>query len=144
MFLSFMGADTRNGFTSYLYTALKQKGVFTFRDDDTLTIGEPISWELLKGIQESRVAIVILSENYASSRWCLDELAMIVKCKEEMGQILLPVFYGVNPSDVRKQTGPFGRAFAKHEGSCDRQKVISWRDALTKVANLSGWTVNER
>ena len=143
VFLSFRGEDTRRTFTDHLYCALKQKGVFTYCDDGILMRGESWGVKLSKAIEESRIAIVILSKHYASSRWCLDELAMIVKCKEEMGQILLPVFYGVNPSDVRKQTGPFGRAFAKHEGSCDRQKVISWRDALTKVANLSGWTVNE-
>ena len=143
VFLSFSGRDTRHAFMDHLYCALKQKGVFTYSDDGILMRGESLGVRLSKAIEESRIAIVILSENYPSSRWCLDELAMIVKCKEEMGQILLPVFYGVNPSDVRKQRGPFRRAFAKHERSYDRQKVISWRDALTKVANLSGWTVNE-
>lgn len=144
VFLNFSSKDTRRGFTDHLYATLARKGVLTYRDDGQLKRGESISAELLKAIQESRTAIVILSENYASSKWCLDELAMIVKCKREMGLIILPVFYLVNPSEVRRQTGAFQQAFAEHEVSCDRQKVSSWRDALTDVANLSGWTVNER
>ena len=83
VFLSFRGKDTRNNFTDHLYTALKQKGVFTFRDNEELERGKSISPELLKAIEESKFAIVILSRNYASSTWCLDELAKIVKCMKE-------------------------------------------------------------
>lgn len=42
MFLSFRGADTRNGFTDYLYNDLIDAGVCTFRDDDDLQVGEEI------------------------------------------------------------------------------------------------------
>lgn len=143
VFLNFSSKDTRRGFVSHLYVALTERGVFTFKDHELAT-GETISAGILKAIQESQIAIVILSENYASSTWCLDELAMIVKCKREMGLIILPVFYLVNPSEVRRQMGAFQHAFAQHEESCDRQRVSSWRDALTDVANLSGWTVNDR
>lgn len=144
MFLSFRDEGTRHGFVNHLYVALTQKGVLTFLEGEPLWRGKPISAELLKAIQESRIAIVILSKNYASSTWCLDVLAMIVKCREDTGLIILPVFYEVNPSDVRNQRGPFERVFAEHEVSCDGQKVSLWRDALRDVANLSGWTVNER
>ena len=144
VFLSFNGEDTRHSFTDHLYSALTRKAVFTFRDSGQLESGELIFAKLLKAMQESRIAIVILSKNYPFSRWCLDELAMIVKCKKEMGLIILPVFYEVNPSDVRRQTGVFEQAFAVHEVCCDRQKVISWRDALRNVAIFSGWTVNQR
>lgn len=144
VFLSFRDEGPRHGFVSHLYVALTQKGVLTFLEGEPLGRGESISAELLKAIQESRTAIVILSKNFLSSRWCLDELAMIVKCKREMGLIILPVFYHVNPSEVRRQTGAFRQAFAEHEVRCDGQKVSSWRDALTDVANLSAWTVNER
>ena len=69
VFLSFRGEDTRNGFTNHLFFALKQKGIFTFRDDEKLERGEPISPMLLKAIEDSLFAIVILSKNYASSTW---------------------------------------------------------------------------
>ena len=70
VFLSFRGKDTRKSFTDHLYTALKQKGISTFKDDENLERGKPISTELLRAIEESMFAIVILSKNYASSTWC--------------------------------------------------------------------------
>ena len=142
VFLSFRGKDTRNSFTDHLYNALVKKGIFTFRDDEELERGEPISKELPKAIAESRVAIVILSKRYASSTWCLDELAKILKCKKEMGLIVLPVFHYVRPSDVRDQKGSFKKDFAKHEAD-NTPQVKTWRDAFTEVASFSGWTLEE-
>jgi hypothetical protein len=144
VFLSFRGKDTRYSFTDHLYNALIQNGIFTFRDDEELETGKPISPELLKAIEESSFAIVILSENYASSAWCLDELVEIVRCMKERKMKVVPVFYLVNPSSVRNQKGAFEDAFAEHAAACNIQKVETWRAALREVANLSGWHVEER
>ncbi|XP_031280229.1 disease resistance protein RPP2B-like [Pistacia vera] len=57
------------------------------------------------------------------------------------GQMVIPIFYHVNPSDVRKQTGNFENAFVKHE-KCFKEltkKIQRWKDALTEASNLSGW-----
>ncbi|XP_073262702.1 toll/interleukin-1 receptor-like protein [Populus alba] len=99
VFLSFRGKDTRNNFTSHLYYALCRKKIKTFIDDG-LERGEEITPALLKTIEESRMSVVIFSDNYASSPWCLDELVKILECKETHGLIVLPVFYNVDPSDV--------------------------------------------
>ncbi|XP_050263224.1 TMV resistance protein N-like isoform X2 [Quercus robur] len=143
VFLSFRGEDTRNNFMGHLYEALIQKGIVTFKDDEKLERGKPISPELSKAIEESEFAIVILSENYASSTWCLDELAKIIHCKNEMGITVLPVFHYVDPSDVRKQWGTFAQAFAKHEEKENKERVEKWRDALRQVANLRGWHLED-
>ncbi|XP_050286579.1 disease resistance protein RUN1-like isoform X3 [Quercus robur] len=146
VFLNFKGEDTRNNFTDHLYAALNRKGIWTFRDDERLERGTTISTELLNAIEKSKFAIIVLSRNYASSSWCLDELVKIVECKEKAGLTVLPVFYGVDPSDVRNQRGSFAEAFAKHEELIkNEEKLQSWRAALTQVANLSGWdTRNEK
>ena len=60
---------------------------------------------------------------------CLDELAEIVKCKKEKGLTILPIFYDVDPSDVRKQIGTFGQAFNTHEDKENIKRVETWRDA---------------
>ncbi|KAJ9145860.1 hypothetical protein P3X46_028190 [Hevea brasiliensis] len=146
VFLSFRGEDTRRSFTDHLYAALNQKGIIVFRDDPSLERGKEIAPELLKAIEESRFSIVIFSRNYASSSWCLDELVKILECMNTKGQIIFPVFYNVDPSDVRKQKGYFEKAFAKHEEDFGKnaEKVKKWRVALTKVANLSGWDSHNR
>ena len=140
VFLSFRGEDTRHNFTAHLHQALLQKGINTFIDDEQLRSGEEISLALLKAIEESRISIVVFSQTYASSRWCLDELLKILECKETKGQMVLPVFYKVDPSDVRNQKKSFEKALAKHqERFKDDIKVQRWKAALTQVANLSGW-----
>ncbi|XP_059665291.1 disease resistance protein RUN1-like [Cornus florida] len=141
VFLSFRGEDTRKHFVDHLYCALEQKGIYAFKDDEKLERGKSISPELIKAIKESRIAIIIFSTNYASSTWCLDELVEIIRCKSTMGQTVLPIFYNVDPSRVRKQKKSFGKAFRKHEEAFgkDDQKVQSWRNALVEAANLSGF-----
>ncbi|XP_030971337.1 TMV resistance protein N-like isoform X2 [Quercus lobata] len=139
VFLSFRGEETRYKFTDHLYIALVQKGIVTFRDDEKLKRGKSISSELLQAIEESRFAIVILSENYATSSWCLDELAKIIECKKELGMTVFPIFHYVDPSDVRKQLGLFKEAFVKHEERFEKKKVETWREALRYVGNLTGF-----
>ncbi|XP_073263015.1 TMV resistance protein N isoform X2 [Populus alba] len=144
VFLSFRGEDTRKTFIDHLYTALVQAGIHTFRDDDELPRGEEISDHLLKAIQESKISIVVFSKGYASSRWCLNELVEILKCKrKKTGQIVLPIFYDIDPSDVRKQTGSFAEAFVKHEERFEEKLVKEWRKALEVAGNLSGWSLND-
>ena len=139
IFLSFKGEDTRNGFTGHLYKALCDKGLYTFIDND-IRRGEKISDELLKAIESSRISIIILSENYASSTWCLDELIKISQCRIN-GQLVLPIFCNIDPSEVRHLRNEFGMALTKHEEKFkdNKEKVQRWRMALTEVANLSGW-----
>ncbi|XP_072092572.1 disease resistance protein Roq1 isoform X2 [Arachis hypogaea] len=137
----FRGEDTRNGFTSNLYHALDQKGIHTFIDDEELQKGEEITPALVKAIQESRIAIVVFSKNYASSAFCLDELAKILELLKLEGRLVWPIFYDVDPSDVRHQKGSYAGALAKHEErfqNDDNGKVQKWRNALREAANLSG------
>ncbi|KAF8036330.1 hypothetical protein BT93_C2146 [Corymbia citriodora subsp. variegata] len=144
VFLSFRGVDTRNGFTDHLHAALDQRGIAAFMDEEELREGEEIAPAILGAIGESRISIVVFSENYASSGWCLDELVRILECRDTMRQIVWPVFYKVDPSEVRNQTGRYGQALIHREERLkskggDPEKVKRWREALTTAANISGW-----
>ncbi|XP_076917140.1 disease resistance protein Roq1-like [Bidens hawaiensis] len=143
VFISFRGEDTRKGFVDHLYEALVRQGIQTYKDDETFPRGATIGPALFKAIQESRIAVIIFSENYADSSWCLDELAHIVECMENTGQIVMPVFYDVDPSEVRNQNGKYGEAFDKYEREKNKHKVDSWREALKKAGNLSGWVLKD-
>ncbi|KAH0707529.1 hypothetical protein KY289_012605 [Solanum tuberosum] len=141
IFLSFRGEDTRRTFVSHLYNALEQRGIHAFKDDERLEAGQSISAELLKAIEEARFAVVIFSKSYASSRWCLEELAHIIKCKKELEQIVIPVFYDVSPSDVRHQNPPFADSFSQHEVKYkdDMENVQRWRGAFVEAGKISGY-----
>jgi hypothetical protein len=140
VFLSFRGEDVRHPFTFNLYDSLVKLGVRVFRDDQGLRRGDEINPSLLEAIDDSAASIVILSPNYASSRWCLDELSKICECR----RLLLPVFYKVDPSDVRRQKGPFEEHFIKHENRYGKDVVSRWRRALEKAGGISGWVFNNR
>ncbi|KAL7172272.1 hypothetical protein ACSBR2_031879 [Camellia fascicularis] len=146
VFLSFSGIDTRLKFTSHLSAALERHGFYTFRDDTKLNRGEDIGSKLLKAIEESSISIIVFAKNYAVSKWCLDELVWIMKCKKTFNQIVLPIFYDVDPSDVRARKGSLAEAFAKleeHFGKSSDGKVEKWRAALTEAANKSGWDLKD-
>ncbi|KAL5554948.1 hypothetical protein UlMin_037184 [Ulmus minor] len=125
VFLNFRGEDTRKTFMGHLRAALYTKGIETFIDDEQMERGRYISSQLLQAIENSTCSIIIFSENYTSSN---------------KGQFVIPIFYHVDPSDVRKQTGIFGSAFARHEENLrdDKKRVQSWRDALTKITGVAG------
>lgn len=110
----------------------------TFKDDAELERGEEISPGLLGAIESSRSLVVIFSENYANSTWCLDEL---VECLKK-GQKALLVFYRVDPSEACKQLGKYGLALAEH-GRNFKEKVQKWRAALVEVANFFGLTYKD-
>jgi len=114
VFLSFCGEDTRNNFTGFLFQALRTKGVDAFKDDEDLKKGESIAPELLQAIQASRIFVLVFSKNYASSTWCLRELAEILNCLQTSPRTVIPIFYDVDPSVVRKQSGCYEKAFAEH------------------------------
>ncbi|KAL0787405.1 hypothetical protein Bca101_003651 [Brassica carinata] len=138
VFLSFRGEDVRKGFLSHILKEFKSKGIIVFIDNE-IKRGESVGPELVKAIRHSRVSVVLLSPNYASSSWCLDELVAIMKCREEVGQTVLTIFYKVDPSDVRKQTGDFGKAF---DGTCvgkTEEGKEAWRQALYDVAGIAGY-----
>ncbi|KAL1208825.1 Disease resistance protein RUN1 [Cardamine amara subsp. amara] len=144
VFLNFRGADVRGGFLSHLYSSLRRFNVRTFMDEVVLERGDYIPSELLDAIENSKILVVILSKDYASSSWCLDELLQIMKCRRSNSrQLVFPVFYYIDPSDIRRQKGTLANSFANHETRYPLKQVQSWREALTEVANLSGWDLKQ-
>ncbi|GLT65157.1 hypothetical protein SLA2020_376050 [Shorea laevis] len=113
-------------------------GFRAYKDDKELQRGCDISTELLEAIEQSRIALIVFSKNYADSRCCLDELVKILDCRERLGQIVLPIFFHVDPSDICKQRGSFGEAFVCHQ-KVPMEKVERWKTALTNAASLAGF-----
>ncbi|CAJ2629232.1 unnamed protein product [Trifolium pratense] len=139
IFISFRGKDTRNIFTNHLYEALCKEGFETFKDDKALEGGTPID-KLLEAIEESRFSIVVLSENFADSKWCLKELVKILDCRKRKKQLVLPIFYEAEPTDIRNLKGRYGEAMAEHEKKLgkDSKTVLEWTLALSDISQLKG------
>lgn len=127
-------------FVNLLHASLRQKEIQSYIDCK-LQRGDEISGSLMKAIQESKLSIIIFSENYANSSRCLDELANVLECQINFGQLVVPVFHGVDPSDVRKQRRAYAAAFDMHEQHFQHgtDKLQRWREALTRAGELCGW-----
>ncbi|CAM8976586.1 unnamed protein product [Rhodiola kirilowii] len=142
VFLSFRGPDTRI-FVGHLFNALKKTGFRVFLDNDGLEHGKDIQEKLYEAIHRSEMSIVILSLGYADSHWCLDELVKIMELRALKVHNVLPVFFDVEPTVVRNQTGVYMNAFSKletrFEGEMDRVK--KWKLALTQIVNTSSLNV---
>ncbi|CAA0300204.1 unnamed protein product [Arabidopsis thaliana] len=136
VFPSFRGKDVRQTFLSHLLKEFGRKSINFFVDNE-IERGEFIGPELEHAIKGSKIAIALLSKNYASSSWCLDELVEIMK--KESGQTVITIFYEVDPTDVKKQKGDFGKAFKKTCKGKGKKKIKTWRKALEDVATIAGY-----
>ncbi|KAL3730336.1 hypothetical protein ACJRO7_027357 [Eucalyptus globulus] len=144
IFISYKQDDTRN-FVSHLHDALERNKIRTFVDS-SLERGLEITPAINEVIERSRSAIVVISQTFASSPWCLDELDKILECKEKKGQLVFIIFVDVDPKELREQSGSFKQIGQSEKGfgQENADKVRKWRDALQKAGNLTGWSLGNR
>ncbi|KAI3416604.1 uncharacterized protein J3R85_015316 [Psidium guajava] len=138
VFLSFRGEDVRENFVKSLYDALDKKGIKIFMDSEDMVKGQDFPPKLKDAIEQSRMYVVVFSENYAESRWCLKELVRILERKNRTKQPMLPIFYQVEPRELRGQEGSYKKALAEKEISHGTHKVRKWREALAAAAEVNG------
>lgn len=140
VFLSFRGEDTRENITERLYDALNRKEkVRVFRDNEGMERGDEIAPSLVAAMEDSAASVVVLSPRYADSHWCLDELAMLCDLRASLKRPMIPIFYEVDPSHVRKQSDHFVEDFERHSKRFGDEKIQRWRGAMKLVGNLSGF-----
>ncbi|PPD74275.1 hypothetical protein GOBAR_DD28799 [Gossypium barbadense] len=143
VFLSFRGEDTRLNFTVHLLQALKDKGLNVFFDEEKLEKGEELSHALSQAIAASDLSILVLSKDYASSQSCLAELSDIMDRKRMPTDkhIVLPIFYHVDPSDVRNIGGTFKTSFEEHESKRPIEDMKRWKVAFAEIGASKGWHI---
>ncbi|OWM84880.1 hypothetical protein CDL15_Pgr027667 [Punica granatum] len=142
VFLSFRG-PARKGFVDCLYRNLIDAGIRTFRDREEVHEGENIGGKLIRAINCSKICIPILSKDYAESAWCLRELAQMVECSRSTRLEILPIFYDVEPAEVKLYKGSYAEALRQHGVRFDRKILEQWEDALKQVARIKGWELEK-
>ncbi|XP_039156254.1 TMV resistance protein N-like [Eucalyptus grandis] len=140
VFFNFRGPDTHLDIADILYTNLIDVGIRAYRDNEELRTGEEIGPVLLQAIEQSKILIPIFSKGYANSKWRLTELVQTVKCKRATGQKIVPIFFGVRPSEVRNQIGDYGEAFLLHvkKKQFDENTMLGCKAALNEIGALKG------
>ncbi|KAK2986483.1 hypothetical protein RJ640_001006 [Escallonia rubra] len=136
-FLSFRGEDIRTTFTAHLFQALKAADLEQFMDDDGIKRGNTITSELEEAIQNSRVPIIIFSEHYASSSWCLNELLYIFDHYRSKSKThgILPLFYHLNKQQLDEHMSLMEAQFADHFGAIDDQ-LAEMKESISDLPNL--------
>jgi hypothetical protein len=154
VFLSFCHKDTGDSFASDLYTALTAAEIVVFRDDGKLRNQDKIitlTPSVLHAIEGSRISIIVFSINFADSMRCLHELEKIMECGRTIDQVVVPVFYDVDPSGVLHQKGVLGKAskYLKQRILMKNKISISWKKLkkeklIREASNISGFAVHSR
>ncbi|XP_027907175.1 TMV resistance protein N-like [Vigna unguiculata] len=139
--INFNGEDIRRKFVSHLDSVLSAAGLTTFLHHQNAVNDMDIQQPILN---LCRVAIVVFTKTYSQSAWCLHQLHQIIKWHETYCRHVLPVYYEIQPSDVRLQKGDFGEAFkATAQQTFSPQQLehgmSRWSHALAKAANFYGW-----
>ncbi|CAE6180803.1 unnamed protein product [Arabidopsis arenosa] len=139
VFINFRGKAQRDNIVSFLKSKLEEiSDINVFIDEDEIR-GRPISI-LFQRIRESSIALVIFSNKYPESCWCLDELVEIKKQMDTGSLVPFPIFYKVEPDSVKTQRGYFLNTLLKTEDYV-RQKVdrSSSKSILETEARIWGW-----
>ncbi|BAB11393.1 disease resistance protein RPS4 [Arabidopsis thaliana] len=140
VFINFRGAELRHKFISHLLKALERERINVFIDTRE-TMGTGLE-NLFQRIQESKIAIVVISSRYTESQWCLNELVKIKECVEAGTLVVFPVFYKVDVKIVRFLTGSFGEKLEtlvlRHS-----ERYEPWKQALEFVTSKTGKRVEE-
>lgn len=141
LFVSFRGNELRNGFVSHVVKALEDARVNVFIDTHELK-GRSLE-NLFKRIDDSKIALVIFSDRFSESEWCLNEVARIDKRVKGGKLRVIPVFYRVNTTDVKSFTGKFGSCFeetVQRLSSEKRNTAESWKSSVKSVSSNTGFT----
>jgi len=139
-FINHRGPDVKKGFVKKLDEGLRAAGMRPFLDAHDIDSGHE-SWDSIsKAIRGAPVCICVFSPGYCESKWCLDELALILDLKSD--KRVFPVFYNVKPTHVRyPDTGPLSKGLEKLSARYRKKepKVVSrWRDDLHTAAGIFG------
>ncbi|CAH2047872.1 unnamed protein product, partial [Thlaspi arvense] len=110
-------------------------GITTLEDENELRGAEPDPSVVDQTIGESKVVVVLISEKYASSPLCLRSLVRILGFYHSGSLHVIPVFYDIEPCDVRKQSGKLWEPFSLHERE-HPANVQTWRQTLSQLADI--------
>eukprot|EP00253_Pinus_taeda_P016917 PITA_16917 len=146
VFINHRGPDVKTTFASHLYKRLTSFGLRVFLDKPELEEGRTFPSQIEAAIRSAAIHIAVFSPTYANSQWCLDELIGMISTIST-GATILPVFYNVEPWELRRtrKDGRYAEALREHEKKSryDSDTIQKWREALCTAANISGFELKQ-
>jgi hypothetical protein len=146
VFINHRGPDVKQSLATDLYNSLCKRDLRVFLDQRELQEGEYITPQIDSAVRTASVHIAIFSPGYAYSKWCLDELVLMVETMSKSKSTIIPVFYGVEPADLRwTQSKNEDRVYARALCNLEKKRrhdssaIEKWRNALSQVADIKGF-----
>ncbi|CAG7895178.1 unnamed protein product [Brassica rapa] len=136
VFINYRGEELRYRFVSHLVAAFERDEINFFIDKNELR-GTDLR-NLFARIHESRIALVIFSNRYAESSWCMNELAKIKELADKEKLHVVPISYKLKVGDVRGQTGKFGTKFWNLARASTGDQIKTWKEALECISDKMG------
>jgi len=65
------------------------------------------------------------------------------RSKSDGKKVILPIFYDVDPADVKLETQLYKKAMSKHK-KFSSEELKRWENALVEVAHIKGWDLKGR
>ncbi|GLJ33154.1 hypothetical protein SUGI_0667260 [Cryptomeria japonica] len=144
-FISHRGPDVKETLAKQLYKLLQERECRAFLDREEIEGGESITSAIENAIRSSVVQIAVFSKGYAESKWCLEELVLMLK---QTDALFIPVFYDVEPWELRyidtekrnEKESQYTAAFRDHKSKGRNVDDLSkWKYALASAADISGY-----
>ncbi|KAH7284944.1 hypothetical protein KP509_33G003500 [Ceratopteris richardii] len=108
--------------------------------------GTEVDAAILEAIKMSKVHIVFLTPDFASSRWCLNEVLEIMNIQRTADTscvsrkaLVLPVFYDVKPSVVRYQPESSAYNLGERTKHSTPEEMAQWSEALKALSFVKGF-----
>lgn len=106
-----------------LRDALIARGVTVWLDKTEMRIGDSLRRKIDAGIRSSRIGIVVLSESFFGKGWTNHELDGLVTRTVAGEQSLLPIWHGVDASDVRQYSPSLADKVALSTADVDIEQI---------------------
>lgn len=88
----------RKTFVSHLLSSFTTKNITSF------IVSDPFEDPDLKAMEQSLVAIPVISKNYVISNLWMDDLRKIIECEKIGTLTAIPIFFQVSPLDILHAT----------------------------------------
>ncbi|RWR88017.1 putative disease resistance protein RPP1 [Cinnamomum micranthum f. kanehirae] len=153
VFINHRGADTKRTVAGLLYDRLVHLNLRPFLDSMSMEPGDKLFPSLDWAIRNCKVGVAIFSPRYCESRFCLQELALLVEAKKKV----IPIFCDVQPSELLKMNNisaaappeeveRFRRALEEARytvGIVFDSQNGNWSDLLSEASDIIAKSLND-
>lgn len=146
VFISHAGPD-KGPIAQHIYSELKALGFTVFFDREELRPGQNAPRRMVHAMRTAKIAIVILSPEFAVRKWTMKELMCFLERGEDE-VVIIPVFYRLTLTDCWNSEQLFNHRDDNGERIIDREGFLerlareggSIRDVMNALGEMRGIT----